>query len=266
MADFDIGINLDDMFDFSGNQKTRDEQIAYNKQQDWENREFNERQFDVSEQQRKLDNQFRQRSYNWSKKLSSMQYMDDRTYRQNKLQFLMRDAMKAGISPSLALGQQGTSPVSLNMPVGQGGRVSGNYQRRSPIDTQMSRTHGVMVGMQLQNLQAENDMLDQKVLQEKLKTRVMYRAESGALVAGITPEGKIDTGTRLPDEETLYHNVVDNSDDARRWSSDGRFVFVNPNLNLETPETIGGYYFTKPRVFKESEKRESFNKYLNAAP
>lgn len=111
----DYGVSLDPLgaadaiFDISGNQERADQQFA------------------VSEQQRKLDNAYRTQATARSERYYWENVRRDKT----KLQTLVADAKKAGISPLAALGSPGATPISLNMPSGQGGRVAGTYNRES---------------------------------------------------------------------------------------------------------------------------------------
>lgn len=111
--DLDIGVNpfaaVDAVFDISGNQSRADQQIAH------------------SEQQRYLDNRYRTEQ----DILNRQRYEEQKQRQDTYLTRLAKDAKVAGISLNAALGGPGYSPVNVSLPAGQGGRVSGTYQRGS---------------------------------------------------------------------------------------------------------------------------------------
>lgn len=185
---------------------------------------LNERNWQASESQRALDNSWRTKMY-WED-LRRYQKSIDRD--DNKIQRLAADARKAGVSTMAALGGSAQSPAHISMPAGQGGRVSGNYQRNS--GAQLSLTM---------------DMLKKSKYEANIEELKYY-----SLLADVRSKNRRwnqEIGLLPPDEKNVYIEANDNYEQATQWIKEGKFVAVNPDLNLEMPESVGGYYFAKPR-------------------
>lgn len=184
------------------------------------------RQWSASEQQRQSDNEFRNRSYAENKR----QFQQIFHANQNRVQNLVKDARAAGVSPLAAMGAGGSSPMNISMPVGQGGRVSGNYSRNSAFQLKLQASTG-----RLSEAQAN------KAEWQALRERNAYKKEMLELE---------DIINRVDENLKLYIPTVDNTDQARSWYEKGILPMVNPDLNLEAPETFGAYYHLSPRVGK----------------
>lgn len=127
----------DAIFDLSGNQERADQ--AYQ----------------TGEAQRKLDNAYRTQATARAEK----HYYEAVRRDKNKLQTLVADAKKAGISPALAMGSPGATPISFNMPSGQGGRVAGTYTRESAFKGVTQIQRNLEKKTHLDNLEQEEDIL-----------------------------------------------------------------------------------------------------------
>lgn len=172
--------------------------------------------------QQGVDNDFRRMSYHDQQSWNWRLYNDSK----NRIQNLVADAQKAGVSPLAALGSGGQAPLNLSMPVGQGGRAAGNYQRQSPIEAQIS--HNLV---QKDNLDTEMKWLTYYSMIKDLQMKSWQM-------------------NRMLDEPTydpLYVPLTDNYDEATKWVEQGMFPIVNPDANMEMNESVGSYYFFKPR-------------------
>lgn len=221
MADLNLSIDpvsvIDSMFDISGNQARANAQ------------------YQASETQRYYDNQWRmqqenRRRYEWRKEHDRAD-----TY----LQRLVEDAQKAGISPTVALGGSGYSPAMINVPSGQGGRVSGTYQRMSLPEARISASlvnkakidelasyhgaRGISADADYKRLQAEN-------LRNEFKQK-----------------WNRDGTPKMSGRGSLYVPFVDNIDEAKTWYDQGLVPMLNPDMNVELLETVGTGYWLRPR-------------------
>jgi len=153
---------------------------------------------------------------------------------QNKITNLAKDAKNAGISLMAALGSGGASPVNISMPSGQGGRVSGNYQRPTLPGIQATADTTPSKVQHLQTLSLEEDVrgkrLDNAIrnLNWQEKYNQIYNVGD-------------------PDLDPLYVRLNNNYDEAAQWVTEGGFPVLNPNYNMEMNESVGSYYFFKPR-------------------
>lgn len=165
---------------------------------------------------------------------SQLWRIEDQKRADSSLQRLINDAQKAGISPNAALGVGGSAPISAQIPMGQGGRASGTYQRRSPFES--------IASMSIAAKSASDIALSKK-----------YEAEAfAAHWRGMNEQAEFFTPTKLPpipgqeprsSLPNLYIPVNNNYDEAVNMG----FPVLNPDLNFEMNESVGSYYFFKPR-------------------
>lgn len=213
---------LDAVFDFSGNQARADQQIAY------------------SEEQRLLDNQYRARQ-----ERSYEQNLARERQRQDEyLQRLAVDAQKAGISLLSALGNPGATPMSLGMPSGQGGRVAGTY-KRTPLPAMKA---AYSVGQKY-------DEADRYHGARLTQNQADYWYWKSKQVEGNFNSSFGNDPDPKGEYPSLYIKAIDNSEEAMKWYEDGYWPANNPMLNLEYPESIGGYYYAKPRLGSPSSEQ-----------
>jgi len=184
--------------------------------------------YNDSNSQRLADNTYRtqqslkQDEWNWRNHRSS----------QTRIQSLVKDARAAGVSTLAALGAGGHSPANITVPAGQGGRVSGTYQRNSPATVsvqpdgvdmlQRQQAHETLRGQRIDNV---NRQLDTNI--KMLHWRQLSNPPS--------------------DYPPMYMRGRNNYEEAQGWVHEGDFPYLNPDMNMEMPESVGGYYFFKPR-------------------
>lgn len=191
-----------------------------------------DRQINLSNQQAYKDNAFRenqafkQEAWNW-------RMWDDRKF---KIQNLVQDAQKAGISPLAALGHSASSPMNISVPSGQGGRVSGTYQRGSPVQMQMSMAANKMAQGQAESVRLQNEGLSHDNVYKQTRNQIE-----------LLKLRQMNYGTGQNLMEPLYVPYRDNYDEASRWVEQGYFPIINPQANMEVNESVGSYYFFKPR-------------------
>lgn len=222
----DLGFSIDpvnalDMtFDFSGNQKRADQQIAH------------------SEQQRMLDNKFRTQQYIDSRS----DLIRERDRQDTYLTRLRTDADRAGIGINAALGNQGYTPQNISIP-GQGGRVAGRYQQKSipemkatmKVAAKRDHLNTLLLEEQILKLKAENSLTDMHINQMNIEN---LRA----------------LGYLQKESPNLYIAVRDNTEEARKWQgTDNMVALPNPDLGVELPETVGFGYWSAPRMFPGGE-------------
>lgn len=188
-----------------------------------------------SENQRQLDNAFRREQADLAEEWNWRQWND----RDKKISQTVQDARRAGVGPLAALGAGGSQAMSITIPQGQGGRVQGRRQNSVSVSQNKAetRTHyqNLIEEAQLDNLKTTRELNNYKAARERLQ----YANER------LDWEKRLDGQEDLP---KLYKKALDNSQEASRWVRDGYFPFTNPDFNLETPESVGGYYFAKPRI------------------
>lgn len=181
-----------------------------------------------AEHQRIVDNRFRNRQFQESDK----RYRTGLQREDNRLQRLMMDARKAGISPLAALGAGGASPANITVPVGQGGRAAGRYQRKSGLEASISanvikqseiNTQAEFYRKELLRMQAQNAYYD---WQRKLDRDFLDPV----------------TG------KDFYTRWNWNYDQAQKWHQEGYVVLPDPQSGIEMPETLGLGYWTAPRA------------------
>lgn len=176
-----------------------------------------------------IDNKFRTSQWNYYKGQQNVLFGE----RHMRLQNLVRDAKKAGIGINAVLGSGGASPMQVNMPTGQGGRVSGNYGRNPVLNDVMK--------FQLEQ-QAKSSILDNNIKHEqwqKLQTeRQILLKEYSDMFAPKSFDPRIG----------MYVPVYDNRDELTGRYGDTVTLFPNPDINLETPESLGMYYYGKGQL------------------
>lgn len=189
-----------------------------------QNKDFNADMTARTEAQRKIDNAFREKQFTTQEQWNTRKWNDRNTV----LQRLKQDAGKAGVSMLAALGGQGQSPQNISMPVGQGGRVSGNYQRQSAPEAKITATfmRNQALDTDMKEIERELRMLD-LLFKNKQYQDFLNPVE--------------------PQYPKLYLRGKNNYDEAVQMLKEGDFPYNNPDMNLEMPESVGGYYFTKPR-------------------
>lgn len=219
MADFGLSFNpigaIDALTDFSGNQSRADrayaDQAAYNQR---------------SEQ---LDN----KKYQFSRE----QYLQGMRRDDNKLQRLVADANKAGVSISTALGAAPSSPVQVSIP-GHGTRRAGTANAKAMPQSQMSinpnseqtEAQKHLTVSALNQSRADADYAFYRMLNEKGRWE-KSRADANAL-----PE--------LPNRYEFYR---DNTKEAIEHYQKGGYVLPS-GASMELPETLGGYNYFRPYV------------------
>lgn len=213
----DIGGLADSVFDFSGNQARADKQIAA--QETWNRATFG------LDQEKFWDSQDR--------------YRKEYDYRQNQFQNLVRDANKAGISISTALGASGSSPISTSIPGHSGKTVAGNsyaknYSGKAMMDMDV-------IG------QSQKTLMYNQALEQQFQADLAYWNSKQAEL-----DYNLSTGSPYPKKYQLYD---DNIDEARKWIKNGGFV-VPHGASMELPESIGAYHFGKPYVTPEDLKQD----------
>lgn len=182
--------------------------------------------------QARVDNRFRNKQF-----IENTRRYDLDNYREdNRLRRIKKDAAAAGISTMAAMGLGGTTPSNIQMPVGQGGRVSGTYQRQSPVEARISMDMSRNSHNQALLIQAEAD----KATYEAWDMRNQYNL-------------KWDHQTGLPRQQVetidpLYQRYLWNIEQARQWDADGYAVLPDPQAGIELPETVGFGYWSAPRV------------------
>lgn len=211
-----IGISIDPMAPFQYNQL---------------NNQFNQSRSD-NLRQAGIDNQFRTEQWNYYKGQQDKIFGE----RHSRLRNLRRDAEAAGISMNAALGLGGATPVSLNLPSGQGGRVSGNYSRKGMFTDalkvqlqQQKETH--QVDTQIKQAEWQRIQTETQILRKKLHD-MFY------------PPAPQAYDPRLG----MYVPVTDNREQLYAQYGNDVTLFPNPDINLEMPETLGLYYYGKGKL------------------
>jgi hypothetical protein len=203
---------LDTAFDISGNRARADRQWA------------------ASETQRTIDNQWRTKMFvDYNTKYHQALQRED-----NRLQRLVKDAKAAGLGPRAALGLSGYAPPNIAVPGQAGGRVGGVTRTKLPSMT-VSMTPG----------QAYDDTVrfhQARLLQFQADKAYYDMATARDEYNGVLNE-EVMPG--------VWMRARDNREEAMRWYEEGYFPYVRPELNLETPESVGGYYFAVPRIGNE---------------
>jgi hypothetical protein len=156
-----------------------------------------------------------------------------------RIQALVRDARQAGISPLAAMGGAAASPASINIPhfTPVTGRVSGRYQRSA------NAIASIQLDSFLRNDQQDSDYKKWRNHEQQyraLSEETDYWTKRYQQVFG-------------PQPINLYVPVHDNSDLLRKQYGDEITYGLNPDLNYETPEHIGGYYHYRENVFPTKE-------------
>lgn len=188
-----------------------------------------------AERQRNLDNEFRREQADLGEEWRWRSLHEGRRGISN----IVQDARRAGVSPLAALGAGGTTAPSFNIPTGQGGRVQGRKYGSMSIQTQRNKELSHMEKL------AEVTALDNAKNVEQFNS---YRAARERLQY---MNERLDWMRRVEGQEDLpkmYKRAIDNTDEAVGWIRQGQFPYMNQDLNLEMPESVGGYYFVKPRV------------------
>lgn len=222
--------------------------------------ELNARQIRNSERQQSMDNRFRTDQAALAEAWNWRQWHD----RGNKIQMLAADARKAGISPMAALGNAGTSPISLTIPQGQGGRVGGTYQRQGPAESMAK----LQIAAQLNESggRTEKEQAQARMYESQAK---LYDMQSTKIHQDMLTESHMKNFPQLYYPQK-YKYSTDNLSEAQAMQRQGYFVYLNPELNLEMPEFIGGYQFAKPYVGSEGHHNPTdvtdFSSYINSLP
>lgn len=200
--------------------------VNYNQQNDM----FNTSRSD-SLRQANIDNMHRTETWNYYKGQQNKLFNE----RHMRLQNLRKDAEKAGISMNAALGLSGASPMSINMPSGQGGRVSGQYSRKGMFSdavkmqfNNQQETHAIDTAIkhaEHQRIQTENQILQKKLHDLHYPKAEVYDPRLG-----------------------MYVPAYDNRQQLYNQYGNDVTLFPNPDINLEMPESLGLYYYGKGKV------------------
>lgn len=241
MPDYGISIDplgaADMLFDISGNQARADR--AYHQQNVYN----------------QISTQLDRKKYDFAR----LQYIEGKRRDDNKLQRLVADANKAGISISTALGAAPSTPVSVSIP-GHGTRVAGTAKAKQMPSSNLQITPQDVVSMEQQSnitnrTKAEADYAFFRMLNEKEK----WEQSRAKAQQGDIPEN-------LPNRYQLYY---DNTKEAiEHYQNDG---YVMPTgAQWELPQTLGGYeYFrpyTKPGKSRYDAEQHYYNNGLGIAP
>lgn len=157
----------------------------------------------------------------------------------NRLQRLVADARKAGISPLAALGAGGAYPNTFQIPsyTPVTGRVGGTYQRNAQAIMQI----------QLGNLLEKQS---EETQYQKFATMEQYYRALMAQDEWTDKRYDRALGGRPVD---LFVPINDNSEFLRqKYGNDVRYG-LNPDLNMEYPESVGGYYWTRENILPNPE-------------
>jgi hypothetical protein len=182
------------------------------------------------------DNQFRNTQFRTQEEWNWRKWND----RKNTIKNIVEDARKAGVSTLAALGGTGSTIPSINIPVGQGGRVSGRYQSQTPLEMQVSlRTEAETRKENSQSnfYDAQANFLNWKARQ--LQTE-FYTPKP------LAPLPQHDPAASVIDP--LYVRLQDNLSEAAKWVDQGYIPALNPDYNFELPEVTGQYYFSLPHL------------------
>lgn len=188
-----IGITLnpfqlaDDIFDFSGNQSRDQTRI------------------DNSETQRRLDNEWRQKYFNEQK----AQLFTERRRADDFLTRRAKDAKNAGISLLASMGGGSYSPQNIQMPQGQGGRVSGTYRSRSlfsDVATMQMRYNLDLQKAQTDNIKADTvQKLSEADKNRAMKTEMTMRPSEEVIIEGTKnpTQSAATKDIKMPDGSTM---------------------------------------------------------------
>ncbi len=180
--------------------------------------------------QQNADNQYRERAWLASERWNYKNF----NAQQNRLTNLVADAKNAGISPLAALGQGGAAPISISMPSGQGGRVSGNYQRQGKAEIQANIDVMSSLQKQLLTEQVRGANLDNQGKQHDNNYKLWMLHE--AHYPSNNPNVMQD----------FYQGYNTNYDEAQRDIARGETWVVNPDAGIQPNEFMGTYYHLKP--------------------
>jgi hypothetical protein len=176
--------------------------------------------------QQRLDNRWRNKMFQEDR---------DRWYKTNlradqRLTRLAVDAKRAGVSLLSAMGSPGQSPAHMSLPAGQGGRVSAYTPSRNSstqLQIDLSRQQSESNELQNQNQHIQNQILQTDLQRKQLELRRMYYPETS-------------------DIPSIYVPAYDNKLEAMNYPT-GQIPVLNPELNFELPEVVGGYQYARPR-------------------
>lgn len=149
-----------------------------------------------------------------------------------KVQDTVRDARKAGISPMAAMGAGGAQPASINLPSTPmlAGRTGGRYQRN------LSNIMKVQFDLDNQQRQANTKKTNNEADYAYWKARM---AEDEWTINRY----KYSTGRGAATE--MFIPLTDNSGQLRDIYGNDVKMGLNPDVGMEYPETVGGYYWLK---------------------
>lgn len=180
--------------------------------------------------QQNLDNQFRREQADLAEEWRNIERQDRNTV----IQRTVSDARRAGIGPLAAMGAAGSHASSYSVPVGQGGRVSGRSRPSATLSFGAGdQRNDPLTEAITEKAQHDADIAGYKAEQEHIRSMNMY------------DERFNKSQSPMPN---VYLPAVDNIDQARDMIKQGLIPYLNPDLNLEMPEVVGGYYFGKPRL------------------
>lgn len=208
---------------------------------------FNTRANRRENRQLQLDNEFRQSQADLAEEWRQREW----DFKDKKIQTLVTDARRAGISPLAALGSAGTQAPSFNIPVGQGGRISGKERSTISYNPTQVKSEGQLYHEQL-NTQAATIANQNAATQSVIKTEMM-RLELEKL------------REQTSDIPNLYLKAYPNTDEAVEMIRQGYMPYLNPEMNFEMLETIGSYHYGKPYL-KEGMYKEGNTIHLFGDP
>lgn len=160
-------------------------------------------------------------------------------------------ARQAGVGINSFLGGGNASPMSLTIPGGNfSGRVGGKY----------SGAPASKISASIDVLALKN--MAEKVRQEELKSDQLELQNQALYDEWAIRRYQLSTGYGA--EEDLYIPLIDNSEDLRLRYGDKVRLGLNPAINMEYPESIGGYYWFRENtgLGSKPDGQGSFNKLL----
>jgi hypothetical protein len=190
-----------------------------------------------------IDNVFRGRQANLAESWRIREWND----RGNRIQRLAQDAKKAGVSTLAALGAGGSAPANITVPAGQGGRVSGVSQKRSPSLSLNTN----LLNQFTEKAELETDITRIKRDKAELDLWSHPFYEGGTVV--LNNGEAISHGEYLRRKhqipiENMFEARRWNIEDAKKWHDDPELVPMLKGSSLEMPESIGGAYWVAPRM------------------
>lgn len=175
-------------------------------------------------------------------------YLDQKKREDNRIQRLVNDANKAGVSINTALGAAGSSPITAQIPGHTSKRVGGNANTISP---------SVVASLQ-KTSETQKSIENSTALEQQFRADIAYwDAKKRELEYNRSVDGSV-----YPKKYMLYE---DNMKEAQEHIRRGGFV-IPAGASMELPESIGAYQFGKPYATEEDflqrmDERKNPNRY-----